>query len=290
MTDATPVKLPDWKNPANYSHMQKSIIGREGLAWECLRRNLDYQKDWAALLCGTFVNENGVSASFCEANLIPKPKYKGFYSPMLLQNETPNEWLTRCMSKGRQPLFLSSSSYMGRQWQLNSDAVDPSLNAIQLKPLYLQKAHGSDKSPVPHITGLFSSKMGTYALRAMSDVREQIDRLDTEEVCGEELLSPENIVVILDATTSRKKNKSRLKAIIADAKKGLAPTPKSRNMDNLDKVIRVWDSEIKNPEMTRTERISIILRQDKVPSNQFSKRHNRARELIANKEYLRWFK
>lgn len=290
MTEPSPVKLPDWKNAADYSHMQESIIGREGLAWECLRRNPDYQEDWATLYLGVFIDENGLSAVSCGAKIIPKPNYLGFYTPRLLPGETPNEWMARCIHEGLKPGFLSPNRYVGRKWGLASIAIDPNLNAKHLKKLLAKTSTKSGSNKKTQVTGVFTSEIGTYSQRVLSAVRESIERLETREVGGEELLEPENIVVVLDATLPWAKNEKSLKTMVANATQGLPRSIKSPNLDKLGDVLRVWDSQVQSPSIPKNARISKILDDAGTPSNEFIKRHRRATRLIVDGHYRRWLK
>lgn len=49
MTDTAIFQRPDWSDPTQYEHLAKIAPGWE-LAWEFLRRNPDYQADWAKYL------------------------------------------------------------------------------------------------------------------------------------------------------------------------------------------------------------------------------------------------
>ncbi|ABD89438.1 transcriptional regulator domain-containing protein [Rhodopseudomonas palustris] len=37
----------DWRSPATYARAE--ALDHTGFAWECLRRNPDYRRDWQAL-------------------------------------------------------------------------------------------------------------------------------------------------------------------------------------------------------------------------------------------------
>lgn len=38
----------DWRSPETYKTLQEADI--TGIAWECLRRNVDYQRDYQAMI------------------------------------------------------------------------------------------------------------------------------------------------------------------------------------------------------------------------------------------------
>ena len=45
----------DWRQPSTYDFMDK--VGTDDLAWECLRRNAEYQKDFSRCLSTAYTVE-----------------------------------------------------------------------------------------------------------------------------------------------------------------------------------------------------------------------------------------
>jgi hypothetical protein len=44
-------RKPDWRSPSNYHYLEK--LDRAGWAWEFLRRNQEYRKDFVRILDST---------------------------------------------------------------------------------------------------------------------------------------------------------------------------------------------------------------------------------------------
>jgi hypothetical protein len=50
----------DWRSPDSYKSLQTADI--TDIAWECLRRNVDYQRDYEATIANS--PDGGVTAEF----------------------------------------------------------------------------------------------------------------------------------------------------------------------------------------------------------------------------------
>ncbi len=44
-------RRPDWRSPSNYDYLEQ--LDRAGMAWEFLRRNREYRKDFVRILDAT---------------------------------------------------------------------------------------------------------------------------------------------------------------------------------------------------------------------------------------------
>lgn len=102
---------PNWKNAADYAYTKK--LDAAGWAWEFLRRNKKYRKDYQALVSGAYTTVS------CEP-----PKKAG---------ETDKQWVVRCIQEDVEPNELSPELTLARKWGLKWSLRDPLFNAIELK-------------------------------------------------------------------------------------------------------------------------------------------------------------
>jgi hypothetical protein len=174
------MKKPDWKNEEDYEHVTIGTIGAAGVAWEFLRRNQEYQADYAALKNGTVRDAEGNSPQIVKDDRYYGPM-AGFFVPPLKAGQSHRAWLLE--EPGRR--ILSPADYLATKWKVDA-LCDPQKSALELKPEFTVPQH-------PRIITEFDD---LDELEAASDPGED------QEVDVPIPLSPNNIVVVFSLNES----------------------------------------------------------------------------------------
>lgn len=106
--------MPDWKNAADYAFMEQ--LGRWGWVWEFMRRNGQYQADFASAVAGAMFND-----------------------PPLLPGESQQEWRLRVMqgeNETQVPVAEPLAVALARKWKMKPPIHDPALDTV---PKYLER-------------------------------------------------------------------------------------------------------------------------------------------------------
>lgn len=105
------MKNPNWKNEGDYSYT-KGFTCVEW-AWEFLRRNPTYRKDYSELMSGQLESWG--------------------YSPVKLKDETETQWRYRCIHVlDVTPHKLPRDKLIAQNWGLNGNVFDPAYTAMEL--------------------------------------------------------------------------------------------------------------------------------------------------------------
>lgn len=139
------MKKPDWKKAEDYEYTQ--LLDAKGWAWEFLRRNPEYRKDYRALCSGEY-KESG-------------------YEPAKLTGETDNQWRGRCIhDEDVDPIKITPEQNLARKWGLYSSLYDPVKTApelagddpplrfdVDVRPIFIRKFDDLNDLPVDVETG-----------------------------------------------------------------------------------------------------------------------------------------
>lgn len=294
MSDDSVVKLPDWKVKENYLHLREKLIGQEGLAWECLRRDPNYQSDWHLLktkpeqLRDAFDNPPGLA----ELHLFGGASL-GFFDPPRKAGETAQDWFSRHLLSGIEPKHIPVRLYLRRKWRLKSDFYNPNLNAMQLATQLAIPLEGKAGSKYPN-WDIFEVPILTVVER-----QDQLAALNlvTDDGSGDhdgpaEVISQKNMIFVIDVTKSKGAIRSAVNAEINRLKaKKTAKDTVSTNRTGVQDALRCWDSEIASGDMSPGSRIAIMF--PDIPSHQrtktFYEKHSVAKKLICHRAYIGWF-
>lgn len=116
---------PDWQNENDYAYTAN--LDEVGWAWEFLRRNEDYKDDWEAFRMQSAKYEKEFGTNW------KKHRSTWRYDPPLLENETPDEWSTRCILSVADFEELPYESYCAKKWGLALHMPDPNIRYDELK-------------------------------------------------------------------------------------------------------------------------------------------------------------
>jgi hypothetical protein len=294
MSECPAVTLPDWNIADNYLHLRESLIGQEGLAWECLRRDPDYQADWHLLnsnpeqLKDRFGNPPGLAELqlFGGASL-------GFFDPPRKAGETAQEWFSRNLLSGIEPKHIPVWLYLRRKWRLKSDLYDPNLNALQLATQL--------GIPIEGKVGSKGPKWGIFEVPTLTVVERQDQlaalNLVTDDSSGNhdvsaEAFSQKNILFIIDVTKSKGAIKSAIGGELDRLKaKNTANHSSTAKRTGLQDALRCWDSQVASEDIKPGSRIEVIL--PAISSHQrsktFDEKYALAEKLICDRAYIGWF-
>lgn len=118
-----PKPIADWTNSSEYPKWNSTSLGR--FAWEFLRRNPKYQKDWADYLgiCrGIIPNyDPHVQQSAADYDALENHPDYVRYDPPRLDGENESAWLKRVGRGTRMPLHV----WYAREWGLDNYFPDP---------------------------------------------------------------------------------------------------------------------------------------------------------------------
>lgn len=117
-----PKPIADWTNSSEYPKWSASL---RRFAWEFLRRNPEYQKDWADYLdvCCSIIPHFSQQVKLSDADYCTLEDHPGFarYDPPLLAGENESSWLKR-VGRGTR---MSLSDWYARKWGLRNRFPDP---------------------------------------------------------------------------------------------------------------------------------------------------------------------
>lgn len=103
---------PYWETAGDYAYTKS--LDRVGWAWEFLRRNPEYRKDFEALSCGEFD--------------------EWAYEPPKKTSETVTQWVSRCiLENGSDPQRFRPEHNLARKWGLSDRLYHPAKRADELK-------------------------------------------------------------------------------------------------------------------------------------------------------------
>jgi len=227
---------PDWKNAKDYAYIDRKKIKRAGVAWEFLRRNPEYQKDYR---------------HFCSG------KYNVFsYEPHKFPGESDQKWMARCVKEDVEPVIYPPEETLARKWGLRKFLFDPDKTVRELKPK-------------PQFLSAFVPKI----IRRREQIenlkyRHVVDDHGNE---GPTLFSGENIIVVFNLNKAVKPQWERIKGDLSKLqqqfktkyKVSSGGSPKS-SVDIPS--LRAWDAVKQNPQMPKTK-IATIIYGGKSPEN-----------------------
>tara|TARA_B100000315_G_scaffold247817_1_gene277047 strand:- start:722 stop:1528 length:807 start_codon:yes stop_codon:yes gene_type:complete len=102
----------DWRKKEDYAYTDD--LDKQGWAWEFLRRNPEYRKDYESLQSGEFKEVT--------------------YEPKKKSEETEEQWKARCiLNEDVDPRKIGSEQTLARKWRLKFRLYDPSMNALELR-------------------------------------------------------------------------------------------------------------------------------------------------------------
>lgn len=119
--------MPDWKKESDYPSEDNTLP--EEWAWEFIRRNEKYQKDfkYAHKLIKPIKKKQQLEPEWNPADFAEKYPDVFHYIPKKIKNETVKQWQSRCVEKGKEPQIYPINRWLGKDWGL-SDMYDPALN------------------------------------------------------------------------------------------------------------------------------------------------------------------
>jgi hypothetical protein len=95
--------MPDWKQAADYKFTKG--LDRNGWAWEFMRRNKNYQADFAKAAGGEMI-----------------------YQPLKEKDETDTAWAARILKSGGNPRKEHITFLLGRKWRMISSIQNPDIS------------------------------------------------------------------------------------------------------------------------------------------------------------------
>lgn len=119
--------MPDWKKESDYPSSEKT--SPEEWAWEFIRRNEKYQKDFkdAHQLIKPIKKKRQLEDKWNPADFAEKYPDVFICIPEKMENETVKQWQSKCVEKGKEPQIYPINRWLGKGWGLG-DMYDPALN------------------------------------------------------------------------------------------------------------------------------------------------------------------
>lgn len=153
------MKKPDWKKVEDYDYTKK--LGRTGWAWEFLRRNPKYRKDYESHQKGHFKDVT--------------------YEPPKQPGETNQHWMKRCaLEEDVVPRTIRPEQTLAWKWGLKYSLYDPSFNALELaekgtpvkiktdvEPIIIKKWDDVSAVPVEELPVRIGDKDGADVITAI---------------------------------------------------------------------------------------------------------------------------
>lgn len=239
---------PDWRVAKDYEFITLEKIGREGVAWEFLRRNKKYQSDVQCVGSGTVVDQHGKKSVEIKNSLFLHTNTdKGFFDPPLLDGESERGWITRCLDKGFRPRILSPEQYIIEKWSLRDHLPPPGFNAYDL-----------DIPPKFEV-----QKVPRIILKWDEVLELQVnDQSDLSEDCPVQL-DADNIVIVFSLNKSITPQWRHIKTKLANLQKERKklmgqPSLGSPKESAWIPALRAWDSKVSNPEMQTGTRAKFL--------------------------------
>lgn len=114
----------DWKNVDDYSFMAN--LDGHGWAWEFLRRNQQYEKDYATYTkqMNEEIEKYGPYPSRIFLNKIPS-EHLYYFSPPKIENESVNSWFQGNLHNKQVPRFFRPDQWCAYKWKIRSALPDP---------------------------------------------------------------------------------------------------------------------------------------------------------------------
>ena len=134
------MKKPDWRNDEDYACFDKKFPD-EGWAWEFIRRNPAYAKDWASFNeeAEKYRKRFGPEWKLHESTMM--------FSPPLRPGETPQQWERRCLRNEADFEKMPLERSYARKWGLGRRMQNPELPYTKIK----SEIRFSDPLPFPKI-------------------------------------------------------------------------------------------------------------------------------------------
>lgn len=140
-----PVAWPNWRKPKEYPPLD---IPLEGWAWEFLRRNREYQKQW-----NFYVDK---TAEFAQAFGPPSkwsPEVKAgidvwFFHPPVQQGETQRAWRARVIASGAEPIGpLPLATGLAIEWHLE-EMFNPAFSWLYIEDMEFRPRFRARSEPI----------------------------------------------------------------------------------------------------------------------------------------------
>lgn len=112
---------PNWQDPTQYEFTKH--LGNDGWAWEFLRRNEEYVKEYHVLPPLSQASPTSPLSRVCAPSGME-------YSPHKKPHESLHQWRIRSVVEGHDPVTTSPWALLARKWGLIEPA-DPSKDATQ---------------------------------------------------------------------------------------------------------------------------------------------------------------
>ena len=232
--------MPDWKKPDDYAFVDKAKIGLHGVAWEFLRRNVNFVADFKSVHAGTFTDECGNLPKKSSILGLGINKVVGFPHPKIKKNESEAAWIKRCQNEtGSFPVLLSPCRYVMRRWGLfwgsGGSLPDPAKNAMSLDP-----APRFDMGDTPRI------------------LRDQEDWISLKKIPPEVPYvdlpinwDPSNVVVVFSVMEAPKKQWAKIRPTLSKLHKEFLESEESGKIEKSQEhtwidALRAWDAEAAN--------------------------------------------
>lgn len=123
MAKSSEIKSLNWDNPDDYNYLKR--LSKKGWAWEILRRNPNYKKDYARYI----KKEEALTAKYKDTVGSKKDNLSWLsdafiFDPPLLPHENLQKWVLRVNEKGKR---YSLSEWHAKKWNLyrmyNPDSI-----------------------------------------------------------------------------------------------------------------------------------------------------------------------
>ena len=120
--------MPNWKNKEEYDFV--SSLNREGKAWEFLRRNPDYAKDWHRYEAFLAMRSDEHRLKNLLLSNSKQEKEGYYYLPPKVDGESEMSWSVRVVN----PKRYSEKQWLCLKWGIRHDLQDPN---EQQPPIFL---------------------------------------------------------------------------------------------------------------------------------------------------------